>query len=78
MKQVKRAYIQTLNGTWSDDKPTSPAPSTYEGLPPVIDDFSCADWTIYLKRNRLLLGLDRTREIMLKDFSNQTLNTKIL
>jgi len=57
-------------GTWSDDVPVSEAPFTYAGLPDVIDDFSCGDWAVYLKRNREFYGISKAREIMLIDFGH--------
>ena len=69
MKQNTRPLLP-INGTWSDDLPTSTIPATYEGLPDVIDDFSCGDWAVYLKRNREILGVDKAREIMLIDFGH--------
>jgi len=65
-----KARHEILNGTFSDDVPSSDYPGSYAGLPDVIDDFSCGEWAVYLKRNREKLGVARTKEIMLIDFSN--------
>jgi len=70
---VSRLYAirkASTKGTWKDDIPSSPDPTTYVGLPPVIDDFSCEDWTVYLQRNVASFGLVQAKQIMLVDFGH--------
>jgi hypothetical protein len=56
---------------YSSVKPTSPIASTYLGLNPDLDQWSCADFVTYWKRLKASgIGLQAAKDIFLNDIGN--------